>query len=70
MTIFTAKNILEAYNLARKSRKNKQEVYMFEQNLEERLNKMINDLKNRKYIHGEYKEIVLYDSKKRYIFSP
>jgi hypothetical protein len=37
MTIFTPKNILRAYKLARKSRKNKQEVYMFDQQLESRL---------------------------------
>jgi len=70
MTIFTAKNIMDAYKLARKSRKTKQEVYLFDQNLEERLLKILDDLKNRKYIHSKYKEIVLVDSKKRYIFSP
>ncbi|MDP2091095.1 MAG: hypothetical protein Q8K30_05885 [Candidatus Gracilibacteria bacterium] len=47
MTIFTAKNILDAYKLARKLRKNKQEVYMFDQNLEERLIMMLNELKNK-----------------------
>ena len=70
MTIFTATNIMNAYKLARKSRKNKQEVYLFEQNLEERLLKMLGDLKEKKYIHWKYKEIILFDSKKRYIFSP
>ena len=56
--------------MARKSRKNKQEVYLFEQNLEYRLLKILDDLKNRKYLHSKYKEIILFDSKKRYIFSP
>jgi len=70
VTIFTAKNIMDAYNLARKSRKTKQEVYMFDQNLEYRLIKILDDLKNKKYIHGDYREIILVDSKKRYIFSP
>lgn len=70
MTIFTATNILNAYKKARKSRKDKQEVYMFDQNLERRLLDVIDDLKNRKYKHWKYREIVLYDSKKRYIFSP
>jgi len=70
VTIFTAKNIMDAYKLARKSRKTKQEVYLFDQNIEERLLKILDDLKNRKYIHSKYKEIVLVDSKKRYIFSP
>ena len=70
MTIFTASKIMQAYKLARKSRKKKQEVYMFEQNLEYRILKILDDLKNRKYYHLEYKEIILFDSKKRYIFSP
>ena len=70
MTIFTAENILNAYKLARKSRKTKQEVYMFDQNLEQRLLAMLDDLKNKKYLHGKYKQIILFDSKKRYIFSP
>jgi hypothetical protein len=70
MTIFTAKNILNAYKLARKSRKKKQEVYMFDQNLERRLLKMLSDLKNKRYVHDKYKEIILYDTKKRYIYSP
>jgi RNA-directed DNA polymerase len=68
--IFTARNILNAYKLARKSRKNKQEVYMFDQNLERRLIQMLEDLKNKRYVHEKYKEIILYDSKKRYIYSP
>lgn len=70
MTIFTATNILDAYKLARKSRKTKQEVYMFEQNLEKRLLDILDDLKNKKYVHGKYREIILYDTKKRFIFSP
>ena len=70
MTIFTAINIMNAYKISRKSRKNKQEVYLFDQNIEERLLKILSDLKSRKYIHWKYKEIILFDSKKRYIFSP
>lgn len=70
MTIFTAKNVLDAYKLARKSRKDKQEVYMFDQQLEIRILQIIRDLQNRTYKHDEYKKIILHDSKKRYIYSP
>ena len=68
--IFTPKNILNAYKLARKSRKKKQEVYIFDLHLEENILKMLDDLKNEKYKHSKYKQIILVDSKKRYIFSP
>lgn len=70
MTIFTHENILKAYKLARKSRKDKQEVYMFDQQLETRLLQMLHELKNKTYKHLEYKKIILHDSKKRYIYSP
>ncbi len=70
MNFLTAKNILEAYKNARKSRKNKYEVYLFDQNREERLFKMLDELKKKKYVHSEYKKLILNDSKKRYISSP
>jgi len=70
MTLFTATNVLNAYKLARKSRKDKQEVYMFDQQLETRISKIIKDLRNRTYKHDEYKKNILHDSKKRYIYSP
>lgn len=70
MTFLNNSNILGAYKLARKARKNKKEVYLFDQQLETRLLDIINDLKNKTYIHSPYKEIVLVDSKKRYIYSP
>jgi len=61
---------MSSYKLARKSRKNKSEVYIFDLKMEENLLKMLNDLKNRKYEHGKYTRIILHDSKKRYIHSP
>jgi len=70
MNFLNAKNILEAYKNARKSRKNKYEVYLFDQNREERLFKMLDELKKKKYVHSEYKNLILHDSKKRYIASP
>gem|GEM_PF-1269002 len=65
-----AKNIMRAYKKARRSRKKKQEVYFFDLNLEKNILSMLEDLKKRNYIHGKYKKIILYDSKKRIIYSP
>lgn len=70
MSFLNAKNLMIAYKKARKSRKEKQEVYLFEQQLEARLLKLLDDLKTKTYIHWDYKQIVLIDSKKRYIYSP
>jgi len=70
MTFLNNKNLMFAYKLARKARKNKQEVYLFEQQLEMRILDILSDLQNRIYKHSPYKEIVLVDSKKRYIYSP
>jgi len=61
---------MSSYKLARKSRKNKSEVYIFDLKMEENLLKMLDDLKNRKYEHGKYTKIILHDSKKRFIHSP
>jgi len=70
MYTFIPKDIMRAYKLARKSRKKKQEVYLFDQNREERLLRMLRDIEQKTYIHSAYKEIIIYDAKKRYIFSP
>lgn len=59
-----------AYRKAYKSRKNKQEAYIWNYNMEENIIKLKNDLKNKTYIHSQYKKIILFDSKKRYIHSP
>lgn len=70
MDFLSYSNLLQSYKLARKSRKNKMEVYVFDLKLEENLLKMYTDIKNRIYIHGKYTKIILHDSKKRYIHSP
>jgi len=70
MEKITLQKILEAYQNARKSRKDKYEVYLFDQNREQRLKDMFAEIQERKYIHSSYKELVLNDSKKRYISSP
>ena len=70
MYTFTPSDIMQAYRLARKSRKKKQEVYLFDLNKEERLLRILADIKERNYVHQAYREIIIYDAKKRYIFSP
>jgi len=69
-TQITPIKFLAAYKAARKSRKNKYEVYLFDQNREERIVKMHDDIKNRTYKHHPYKTLILHDSKKRNIASP
>jgi hypothetical protein len=70
MEKITLQKILEAYHNARKSRKDKYEVYLFDQNREQRIMDMFSEIKERRYIHSPYKELILNDSKKRYISSP
>jgi 5-methylthioribose kinase len=51
MSIFIPKTLFRAYNLAKKSRKKKQEVYLFDLNLEANILQMLDDLQNRIYRH-------------------
>jgi hypothetical protein len=67
---FDYNDLYNAYLKAKNSRKNKQEVYLFDQNREERLKNMFLELKSRKYKHSLYKKIIIFDSKKRLIYSP
>ncbi len=67
---FEYKDVFFAYLKAKKSRKNKQEIYIFDQNREERLKNIFDELKNKTYKHSEYKKIIINDGKKRYIYSP
>lgn len=70
MEFLSYENLFFSYKKARKSRKNKQEVYFFDLKMEENLIKIFHDLKNKNYTHASYTKIVLYDSKKRFIHSP
>lgn len=70
MDHLTIERLYQAYINARKSRKSKYEVYLFDQNREERILRIFDDIKNRRYKHSPYKELVLNDSKKRNISSP
>lgn len=70
MKFLSNENLLLAYKKAKKSRKYKSEVYLWDLNFEENIFKMKNDLISKKYVHSEYRKIILYDSKKRFIHSP
>ena len=70
MDFLSNENLMLAYRKAKKSRKYKQEVYLWDLNFEENIIKLKRDLELWTYIHSEYKEILLFDSKKRYISSP
>lgn len=70
MEFLSNKNLMLAYRQARKSRKDKQEVYLWDLNFEENILKLKRDLELWTYIHSSYKNIILFDSKKRYISSP
>ena len=67
MKFLSNENLMLAYRNARKSRKWKEEVYLWDYNLEENLLKLKQDLETRNYRHWPYKKIILFDSKKRYI---
>lgn len=70
MKFLSDENLMSAYKKARKSRKGKQEVYLWDLNMEQNLLKLKNDLELWTYVHGPYKNIILFDSKRRYISSP
>lgn len=62
--------MVAAYLAARKARKNSFEAAAFDREREARIDSILASLRDRTYVHGPYREIVLRDSKKRYVFSP
>jgi len=62
--------MVAAYLSARKARKRSFEAFAFDREREARLDSILASLRDRSYVHGPYREIVLRDSKKRYVFSP
>lgn len=69
-SLFSERNLLRAYLAAKKARKHSFEAFAFDRERESRLDGILESLRNRTYVHGPYREIVLRDSKKRYVFSP
>lgn len=65
--IYSFENIYSAYQKARRGRRYKKDVLLFERHLEARLSKISFLLKKERYQHGSYREFIVNDSKKRTI---
>jgi len=68
--IVSFENIHLGYLKARKGKRYKKDILSFSFNLEENLISIKNDLNDGTYKHGEYKEFIINDSKKRKIKAP
>ena len=65
----TFDNLLKAYNNAKKNKQKKEEVILFEMNLETNLYNLYRELKACKYKPGKYREFTIYEPKERIIKS-
>ncbi len=65
--IYSFQNLYSAYLKARKCKKYRDEILKFGYNLEENLLELQEELFNQSYQHGDYREFVVCDSKKRKI---
>lgn len=61
------KNLHSAYLKARKGKRYRSRILDFSQKLEENLLRLKNDLESGSYQHGQYRQFVVCDSKKRQI---
>lgn len=68
-TICSFENIYEAYKSARKCKRYRREVLNFTANLESNLINIQQELLNKTYTVGEYREFYVYDPKKRLIMA-
>jgi len=65
--ICSFQNLHLAYLKARKCKKYRDEILRFSYNLEGNLLKLQEELQNQSYYHGDYREFIVCDSKKRKI---
>lgn len=65
----TFENLLKAHKKARRGKREKREVILFELNLESELLRIEQELKYGKYKYGEYKEFKIYEPKERTIMA-
>ena len=65
----TFDNLLSAHNRARKGKRDKREVILFQMDLETNLINLYNNLKNGTYRQGKYREFTIYEPKERVIKS-
>ncbi len=68
--ICSFENIHSAYFKARKGKRFKKDILLFNYNLEANLINLQKELRTEKYVHGGYKEFIVQDSKKRKIRAP
>jgi len=68
--IISEENIYNAWREYRRGKKSRQAVREFERNLEKNLLSLILELESNCYIHGQYKQFIIQDSKRRIISSP
>lgn len=65
----TFNNMLSAHIRASKGKRHKKELILFEMDLETNLVRLINDIKNKTYVVGNYREFKVYEPKERIIKS-
>ncbi len=70
MDFLSIQNLLTSFVKAYKKRKYKSESYLFWLDVENNLNNILIDLKSKNYKHWNYKKMIIYDNKKRFIHSP
>ena len=65
----TFKKMMEAHYRARKHKVYREEVIQFELNLENNITNLVNNIRNKKYVMGNYRTFVIYEPKERVIKS-
>jgi len=65
--ICSFENLHSAFLKARKCKRYRSEILKFNWNLEENLLKIQKELSNQTYRHGDYREFIICDAKKRHI---
>lgn len=68
--ISSPENIWKAWLKYRTGKRFRQEVRVFERNLEENLLSLRDDLENGSYVHGGYEQFLVHDPKRRVISAP
>lgn len=65
--LITIESVFQAWDEFKIGKKKKNDVQLFERNLEDNLFILYNALKNKTYHHGDYSEFYVHDPKKRHI---
>lgn len=66
-TVVSFENLLKAHKRARRGKREKRDVIIFELKLEQELLELEKQLKNCTYRHGKYREFKVYEPKERII---